>query len=113
MTQFGTSSMDGACTYVHYQIDATIAITRSFHELVGMKLIIQGYYGDEKLMIQNTVSNVDTHDFWMVKGPIRYPTIWRRLSSDPVRHSTGRSKPFVPGRGMRWFSVPGRRCRHC
>ncbi|MGB0571250.1 MAG: hypothetical protein ACPGQM_04140 [Alphaproteobacteria bacterium] len=35
MTQFGTSSMDGACTYVHYQIDATIAITRSFHELVA------------------------------------------------------------------------------
>ena len=73
MTRFGASSVDGAYTYVHYQTDATIAIARSFHELVGMKSIMQGYYGDEKLMIENTVSNVDTHDFWMVDGTYQAP----------------------------------------
>ncbi|MBT4907270.1 MAG: DUF115 domain-containing protein [Rhodospirillaceae bacterium] len=73
MTRFGASSVDGAYTYVHYQTDATIAIARGFHELVGMKSIMQGYYGDEKLMIENTVSNVDTHEFWMVDGTYQAP----------------------------------------
>ena len=73
MTRFGASSVDGAYTYVHYQTDATIAIARGFHELVGMKSIMQGYYTDEKLMIENTVSNVDTHDFWMIDGTYQAP----------------------------------------
>ena len=73
MTRFGASSVDGAYTYVHYQTDATIAIARGFHELVGMKAIMQGYYADEKLMIENTVSNVDTHEFWMVDGTYQAP----------------------------------------
>jgi hypothetical protein len=73
MTRFGASSVDGAYTYVHYQTDATIAIARGFQELAGMKSIMQGYYTDEKLMIENTVSNVDTHDFWMVDGTYQVP----------------------------------------
>jgi len=73
MTRFGASSVDGAYTYVHYQTDATISIARAFHELVGMKSIMQGYYGDEKLMIENTVSNVDTHEFWMIDGTYQAP----------------------------------------
>lgn len=73
MTRFGASSVDGAYAYVHYQTDATIAITRGFHELVGMKAIMQGYYSDEKLMIENTVSNVDTHEFWMIDGAYQAP----------------------------------------
>lgn len=73
MTRFGASSVDGAYAYLHYQTDATIAITRGFHELVGMKSIMQGYYSDEKLMIENTVSNVDTHEFWMIDGAYQAP----------------------------------------
>ncbi len=73
MTRFGASSVDGAYTYLHYQTEATVAIARGFQELVGMKSIMQGYYDDEKLMIENTVSNVDTHDFWMIDGAYRAP----------------------------------------
>ena len=73
MTRFGASSVDGAYSYVHYQTDATIAIARGFQELVGMKSIMQGYYTDEKIMIENTVSNVDTHAFWMVDGAYQAP----------------------------------------
>jgi len=73
MTRFGASSVDGAYSYVHYQTDATIMIARGFQELVGMKSIMQGYYTDEKLMIENTVSNVDTHEFWMVDGAYQAP----------------------------------------
>jgi hypothetical protein len=33
-----------------------------------MKSILQGYYADEKLMIENTVANVTGDEFWMIDG---------------------------------------------
>jgi hypothetical protein len=68
ITQFGASCMDGAYSFMHYQTDATRAIARGFQELAGMKSILQGYYDDEKLMIENTVANVSDDEFWVVDG---------------------------------------------
>jgi hypothetical protein len=73
MTGFGASSVDGAYTYVHYQTGVTRAIARGFQELAGMKSIMQGYFADERLMIENTVANARTHEFWMVDGAFQAP----------------------------------------
>jgi len=68
VTKFGAYCMDGAYSYLHYQTDVSRAIARGFQELAGMKAILQGYYADEKLMIENTVANVSGDEFWMVDG---------------------------------------------
>lgn len=68
ITRFGAYCVDGAYSFLHYQTDVSRAITREFQELTGMKSILQGYYADEKLMIENTVANVTGDEFWMVDG---------------------------------------------
>jgi hypothetical protein len=68
ITKFGAFCMDGAYSFMHYQTDVTRAIARGFQELAGMKSILQGYYADERLMIENTVANVTGDEFWMVDG---------------------------------------------
>ncbi len=71
ITRFGASCMDGAYSFLHYRTDATRGIARSFRELAGMKSILQGYYDDEKLMIENTIANVSGGEFWMIDGALR------------------------------------------
>lgn len=73
MTQFGASAIDGAYTFVHYQTDVTKAIARGVQELAGMKSIMQGYYADEKLMIENAVANVEADEFWLLDGNYHVP----------------------------------------
>jgi hypothetical protein len=68
ITRFGPSCVDGAYSFLHYQTDATRAIAQGFQELTGMKSTMQGYYADEKLMIENTIANVSGDEFWMVDG---------------------------------------------
>lgn len=73
ITRFGAYCMDGAYSFMHYQTDVTRAIARGFQELAGMKSILQGYYADEKLMIENTVANVSGDEFWMIDGDFQAP----------------------------------------
>lgn len=71
ISKFGAYCMDGAYSFLHYQTDVSRAIARGFQELAGMKSILQGYYADEKLMIENTVANVTGDEFWMVDGALQ------------------------------------------
>lgn len=73
MTRFGASAIDGAYIFVHYQTDVTKEIARGVQELAGMKSIMQGYYADEKLMIENAVANVDANEFWLIDGNYHVP----------------------------------------
>lgn len=73
ITRFGVSCMDGAYSFMHYQTDVNRTIARGFRELAGMKSILQGYYADEKLMIENTIANVTRDDFWMIDGMFQAP----------------------------------------
>jgi len=73
MTGFGETAIDGSYLYVHYQTDVTQAVATMFHGLVGMTANLKGFYADEKLMVENTVANVRTHDFWFVEGEMRAP----------------------------------------
>lgn len=73
ITRFGTYCMDGAYSFMHYQTDVNRTIARGFRELAGMKSILQGYYADEKLMIENTVANVARDEFWMIDGTFQAP----------------------------------------
>ncbi len=68
ITRFGTYCMDGAYSFLHYQTNVSRAIGLGFQELAGMKSILQGYYADEKLMIENTVANVTGDEFWIIDG---------------------------------------------
>lgn len=68
ITGFGAYCVDGAYSFQHFQTDVSRAIARGFQELAGMKSILQGYYADEKLMIENTVENVTAEEFWMIDG---------------------------------------------
>ncbi|MBO6783599.1 MAG: motility associated factor glycosyltransferase family protein, partial [Alphaproteobacteria bacterium] len=71
--RFGAACMDGAYSFMHYQTDATRDIARGFRELAGMKSILQGYYEDEKLMIENTIANVSGDEFWLIDGTFCAP----------------------------------------
>lgn len=73
ITRFGAYCVDGAYSFMHFQTDVSRAIARDFQELAGMKSILQGYYADEKLMIENTVANVTGGEFWMIDGAIQKP----------------------------------------
>ena len=73
LERFGEIAIDGSYIYIHYQNDMTRAVAAKFHELAGMSAILKGYYADEKLMVENTVANVATHDFWFVEGQLRTP----------------------------------------
>lgn len=73
ITRFGAYCMDGAYSFMHYQTDVNRTIARGFRELAGMKSILQGYYADEKLMIENTVANVTRDEFWMIDGVFQAP----------------------------------------
>lgn len=73
ITGFGASCMDGAYSFLHYQTDATRTIARGFRELAGMVSILQGYYADEKLMIENTIANVTGDEFWLIDGAFQAP----------------------------------------
>lgn len=68
ITRFGAYCVDGAYSFQHFQTDISRAIARDFQELAGMKSILQGYYADEKLMIENTIANVTGEEFWMIDG---------------------------------------------
>jgi len=68
ITHFGAYCVDGAYSFLHFQTDVSRAIARDFQELAGMKTILQGYYADEKLMIENTIANVTGEEFWMIDG---------------------------------------------
>lgn len=73
MTGFGETAIDGSYLYVHYQNDMTRTVAGIFQSLVGMMAALKGFYADEKLMVENTVANVRTHDFWFVEGEMRAP----------------------------------------
>ena len=73
ITGFGETAIDGSYIYVHYQTDVTRAVAAKFHELAGMTAVLKGYYADEKLMVENTVANASTHDFWFIEGELRAP----------------------------------------
>jgi hypothetical protein len=73
ITGFGETAIDGSYFYIHYQTDVTRAAATKFHELAGMTAILKGYYADEKLMVENTIANVTTHDFWFLEGELRTP----------------------------------------
>jgi hypothetical protein len=71
--RFGETAIDGSYIYLHYQTDVTRAVAGGFHGLAGMTAILKGYYADEKLMVENTMTNVAIHDFWLVEGELRQP----------------------------------------